>query len=61
MILLKEENLILWDILQIIFFIKMKKNTEFIIEIKCAGIRDNNIQIKGKAFSLIEGRKIFPE
>ena len=47
-------------------FYKDEKNSEFIIEIECAGIRDDNIQIKGKTikgktFFLIEGRKIFPK
>lgn len=42
-------------------FYKDEKNSEFIIEIECAGIRDDNIQIKGKTFFLIEGRRIIPE
>ena len=47
-------------------YYKDEKNSEFVIEIECAGIKDDNIKIKGKArkgkvFFHIKGKKKFPE
>jgi len=46
-------------------FYKNEKNKEFVIEVECAGIKDDNIKItgetiKGKVYFHILGRKKFP-